>query len=58
MGEGHNCRARPYSARQSILLTEKIFFDCLIASVAQKLTDKAQIEVNAKLFKKQGGGDQ
>ena len=47
-------RARPCSARQSILLIKGILFDYLIASVAQKLTDLAQIEVRAKLFKNGG----
>ena len=44
-------RARPYSARQSIFLIKEILFDYLIASVAQKLSDLAKIEVNAKIFK-------
>ena len=47
-------RAQPHtracSARQSILLIKEILFDRLIASVAPKLTDLAQIEVNAKIF--------
>ena len=46
--------ARSVSARQSILLIKEILFDYLIASVPQKLTDLAQIEVRAKLFKKRG----
>ena len=51
-------RARPCSARQSILLIKEILFDYLIASVAQKLTDLAQIEVRTKIFKNEGGCDQ
>ena len=48
-------RARPHGGRQWILLTKEILFDYLIASVAQKLTDLAQIQLRAKLFKNGGG---
>ena len=47
--------ARTYGACQSIFLIQEILFDYLIATAAQKLTDLAQIEVRAKLFK---NGDQ
>ena len=47
-------RARPCSAHQWTLLIKEILFDCSIVSVAQKLDDLAQIEVNAKIF--QNGG--
>ena len=35
----------------TVLLIKEIIFDYLIASVAQKLADLAQIEGRAKLFK-------
>ena len=40
-------RAHPCSARQSILLIKEILFDCLIASVAQKL-EKIEFVENPK----------
>ena len=48
---GFGARARTRSARQSILLIKKMFLDFLIASVAKKLADLAQIEVKEKHFK-------
>ena len=53
-GVAVSARARPRGARQSIFLIKEILFDYLIDSVAQKLTDLAQIEVEARLFKNGG----
>ena len=38
-------RARPYGARQSILRNMEMFFDFLIASVAQKAFILRQLEI-------------
>ena len=43
-------RARPFSARQSILLIKEILFDYLIDSVAQKL-EKIESDENQKKLK-------
>ena len=42
-------RARPCSARQSILLIKEILFDYLIDSVAQKLVKLESVENNGKI---------
>ena len=43
--------ARAQMVRANEFLTKEILFDYLNASVAQKLTDLAQIQLRAKLFK-------